>query len=100
MDELMEEIGKLMVLQENSAKLVNAEYAGEVKAIIREASTDRQRIEKALDILLDFAFDANVLEIFRKLCRYYYDIAPQATCFYIQSYRELWDNEEDLKNEN
>jgi hypothetical protein len=99
MEELVEKIGELMVLQEKSARIIEAKYTGEVETIIKGSSTNRQRIEKALDVLLDFAFDANVLEIFRKLCKYYYYIDPQSTCFYIQSYRELWDNKEDEKNE-
>jgi len=34
-----------------------------------------------------------VLIVFKKLCRYYYNIDPQATAEQVQFYRELWDNE-------
>ena len=99
MDKLVEQIGELIALQEKSARIIEAEYAEEVAAIIRQKSKDKQRIEKALDVLLDYSYDSVILEIFRKLCKYYYNIDPQSTCFYIQGYRELWDNEGNGNNQ-
>jgi hypothetical protein len=46
--------------------------------------------------MLGFADDKKILASFRKLCRYYYDINPQATAEYIQSYKEMYDADEKL----
>jgi len=93
MKELVEKIGGIIAMRDEYAKIIELEYAGEVEAIIGTASKDRQRIERTLDILLDFSFK-NVFEIFRKLCKYYYNIDLDSTYSYIQGYREMWDNEE------
>ena len=37
---------------------------------------------------------ARIIEV-----EYYYNIDPHTTCFYIQSSRELWDNEENVNNQ-
>ena len=52
---------------------------------------DKQLIEKALDHLLDVALDKTVLELFKSLCRHYYFINAETTVFYVNSYREMWD---------
>jgi hypothetical protein len=68
-------------------------YAPQVEAIIKTQSTDNQRIEKLLDGMLDFCFADKMLWHFKKLCRYYYTINPQATAEYILTYKDLWENE-------
>ena len=47
-----------------------------------------------LDRLLDVADHPAGLKLFKRLCRYYYPIAPAATADYIHAYREMWDAEE------
>ena len=54
---------------------------------------DDKDIQRLLDGLLDFCGDENVLLLYKKLCRYYWDINPQATAEYINIYRETWDYE-------
>jgi hypothetical protein len=34
-----------------------------------------------------------MLLLYKKLCRYYWKINPQATADYINYYREMWDND-------
>lgn len=46
--------------------------------------------------MLDFTDNEKILASYRKLCRYYYDINPQATAEYIQSYKEMYDVDEKL----
>ena len=46
--------------------------------------------------MLDFADNEKILASYRKLCRYYYNINPQATAEYIQSYKEMYDKDEKL----
>jgi hypothetical protein len=46
--------------------------------------------------MLGFADDEKILALYRKLCRYYFDINPQATAEYIQLYKKLYDEDEKL----
>ncbi len=43
--------------------------------------------------MLDFCFDDEMLALYKKLCRYYFDIDPAATVSYVSFYREMWENE-------
>jgi len=43
--------------------------------------------------MLDFCFDDEMLVFYKKLCRYYIDIDPEATASYVQAYREMWDEQ-------
>lgn len=69
------------------------EYKPEVENMIASKMTDDAAIQQLLDILLDHACNAEVLILYKKLCRHYFDINPHATVEYINYYREMWDNE-------
>lgn len=70
------------------------DYSGvEVDFIISNQIKDEKRIEHALDLLLDAAFDEQVLEIFKKLCRYYYFLNPESAIWYVNQYKESYDDE-------
>ena len=69
------------------------EYTPEVNAVIIEKIIDYVHIEHLLDGMLDFCFNEDMLNLFKKLCRYYYHINPEGTISYINAYRELWDND-------
>jgi hypothetical protein len=71
------------------------EYEPLVEAILTSRSQDVQQIEHTLDGLLDFCGYAPVLLMFRRLCRYYWDIDPSATASYIDAYRRCWDSDEE-----
>lgn len=64
-----------------------------VETIIRTKSTDTHFIEHTLDGLLDICFDESILELFKSLCRYYYNIDPLATVTYVEAYRNMWDSD-------
>ena len=68
-------------------------YSEMVSDIISRKSNDRMEIERILDLLLDLCFLEDFVELFGKLCRYYWDIDPAATARYINYYREEWDSE-------
>ncbi|MDR3246021.1 MAG: hypothetical protein LBT50_06265, partial [Prevotellaceae bacterium] len=57
---------------------------------------DIKQIERLLDGLLDFANDEKMLALFRKLCRYYYDISPIGASDYVYIYKKMWDADEVL----
>jgi len=90
---MIEEIKDLIVVQQKLARQALSEYSVLVENIIIAKTTDQNRIEHTLDGILDFCFDADMLLLFKKLCRYYFTINPQATAFYINHYREMWDND-------
>jgi hypothetical protein len=42
--------------------------------------------------MLGFCFDELMLRWYKKLCRYYFEIAPDATGSYVNAYRDIWDD--------
>jgi len=71
-------------------------YTPAVDDVIRRQSRDTKEIEHLLNYMLDFADNEEILTSYRKLCRYYLNINPQATAEYIQAYKELYDADEEL----
>ena len=68
----------------------------EIEDIIRNNISDNIKIERKLDEMLDILlfYETNdSLLTFKKLCKYYFDINPQATVDYINYYREQNDPE-------
>jgi hypothetical protein len=68
-------------------------YAPIVERLLRSGSRDIQQIEQALDGLLGFCGNASALDLFQRLCRYYYDFDSAAATFYVHAYRKMWDSE-------
>ncbi len=93
-DDLVQKIGAIFEVTKGLAQQAVKQYAVEVESIINERSQDAKRIEWCLTYMLDFCFDDKMLLLYKKLCRYYYSIDPVATVFYINSYREMWDEQE------
>ena len=71
------------------------EYTPIVEAILRSPIPDTHHIERTLDGLLDFCCYEPALHLYKKLCRYYFYINPNATVQYIEAYRELWDSDKE-----
>ena len=82
--------GSMRDLQRQAAQ----QYLPVVDDILRTHSRDTQHIERTLDGLLDFCGHEPVLQLYKKLCRYYLDIDPAATADYVNAYREYWDSDE------
>lgn len=90
---LLESVSKLADALHDLNQRAVREYAPVVDAILLSRSRDIRHIEHTLDGLLDFCGYAPALLLYKKLCRYYFDIDPAATVAYINIYRELWDSE-------
>ncbi len=71
------------------------EYTPVVEAILRSRSRDARHIERTLSGLLDFCSHPSALQLYRRLCRHYFEIDPEATVFYVEAYREMWDSEDE-----
>lgn len=64
----------------------------------RTASEDE--LSHLLDYLLDFACDEKILELYKMVCRRYLCVYPRCIKFYIEAYREMWEDEEEcLEND-
>jgi hypothetical protein len=98
-NELVQAIGELAVEQQQLARQAEQQYSFEVESILRDQCREPQRIERLLDGMLDFCFDDEMLCLYKKLCRYYFKIDPVATASYVYAYREMWDEEDDLRME-
>jgi hypothetical protein len=88
--DLVKQIGALAKDAQKLARVAVQQYSAEVEAILKARSRDSRRIERCLDGMLDFCFDDEVLVLYKKLCRYYFDIDPEATVSYVNTYREMW----------
>jgi hypothetical protein len=67
-------------------------YLPLVENIIENKCVNENEIENLLDYMLGFCADRKMLILYKKLCRYYWNINPLATAEYINYYREMWDN--------
>jgi len=76
-------------LQEQAAQ----EYKPAVDRILRTGSRDIREIEQTLDGLLGICGHEPVLQMYKDLCRYYWDIDPAAAADYVNAYREFWDSD-------
>ncbi|MDD5153487.1 MAG: hypothetical protein PHR03_02295 [Desulfovibrionales bacterium] len=92
-DDLVQSIGELAMDAQKLARVAVQQYSAEVEAILKAQSRDSRRIERCLDGILDFCFDDGALVLYKKLCRYYFDIDPEATVSYVHAYREMWDKQ-------
>ena len=96
-DDLVQRIGESAKEVQKLARVAVQQYSAEVETILKTQSRDSMRIERCLDGMLDFCFDDGVLVLYKKLCRYYFDIDPKATVSYVHAYREMWDEEKPVK---
>ncbi|MBX9582676.1 MAG: hypothetical protein K2X87_20410 [Gemmataceae bacterium] len=69
------------------------QFAPIVLHILRSRSRDAGRIERTLDHLLDFCGHAAVLQLYRRLCRHYHGIDPDAALGYVTAYRTMYGRE-------
>jgi hypothetical protein len=97
-ENLVQTIGKLARKQNQLACRAEQLYAPEVETILRNQCRDPQRIEHTLDGILVFCFDPDMLRLYKKLCRYYFEIDQAATVSYVYAYREMWD-EKNFENQ-
>ncbi|HBA72851.1 MAG: hypothetical protein A2X82_01070 [Geobacteraceae bacterium GWC2_55_20] len=92
-DTLLQSISAIAEQMQGVQAIAVAQYTPVVETIIATRSRDVRQIEQTLDGLLDFCGHEQALLLYRRLCRHYFDIDPAATADYINAYRELWDSE-------
>ena len=89
----MDEIKAIAVQLQQLQKQAYIVYEPLVTNLIAQQVKGNSQIEHLLDGILDFCGDNKMLLLYKKLCRYYWDINPQATADYINFYKEMWDSE-------
>ncbi len=92
-DPNLEGIKSLLASMQNLTHQAVQQYTPLVEALILSKTKDEYNIQHLLDGILDFCFDDKMLLLFKKLCRYYYYINPEATADYVHYYREMWDED-------
>lgn len=97
--DLVRSIGGIVRAGRRLARQAEKQYALKVGDILQTQCRDPQRIEHQLDGMLDFGFDAAMVRLYKKLCRYYFEIDPEATASYVYAYRDMWDEERQVKGE-
>lgn len=90
---MIEEINKLAQQQHELAWQAYRAYLPVVEDIEATQTNDTNQISLVLDYMLGFCFDAQMLTLYRRLCRYLYAIHPKTAVFYVNAYREMWDEE-------
>ncbi len=90
---MIEEIKTLIESRNALAKQAHEQYKAVVNNIIESQNKDVNYICYNMDFILDFCFDDKILLLYRRLCRYLYDIDPSAAADYVNHYREMWDEE-------
>ena len=93
MDNLVQNIGELARGAQRLAREAAQQYSAEVEAILKAQNRDLKCIERCLDSMLDFCFDDGMLELYKKLCRYYFAIDPEAAASYVCAYRDMWEEQ-------
>jgi hypothetical protein len=91
---MTEEINKLIENHQHLATQAHEQYSPLVNSIIAAENKDVNHICFTMDFMLDFCFDERILLLYRSLCRYLFDIDPEAATAYVNAYREMWDEEE------
>jgi hypothetical protein len=62
-------------------------------AVLQNRITAQNEIERQLDYMLDFGFDERTLLLFKKILRHILPKYPDTVSYYVNAYREWYDNE-------
>ena len=57
-------------------------------------TVSEDELSRFLDYLLDFACDEKILKLYKRVCRRYLYVYPGCIKFYMEAYREMWEDEE------
>lgn len=95
--EIGDMVKQIKILSQESVAIIKPQ----VENIIGNHIIDEKQIERLLDVLLDQAGMCNDgLMLFKRLCRYYFPINPNATDRYVYAYRDMYDSDAYEESEN
>lgn len=78
---------KLVMLKNEKYKILKLE----VEYIINNNENNEVKIQNTLDELFELCEEDDGLLLYRRLCRYYYDINPVVAIEYVKFYKEEYD---------
>jgi hypothetical protein len=90
---MIEEIKKLAEKLNALSIQAYSKYEPIVNQLISENCQDSNKIGLTLDFMLEFCSNDKVLQLYRKLCRHLYSFDQESAIFYVDAYRERWDEE-------
>lgn len=73
---------------------VYAAYAPIVTQLC-ESEASESEISRYFDYMLEFAWNEDILVLYKKLCRHYLHIYPGCVGYYINSYRKMYDSDDE-----
>lgn len=95
MEEIKKLIGSLSTLADNAVDI----YTPIVNDLITSNCKDVNKIELTLDYMLGYCFHKEMLMLYRKLCRHLYGLDQDSAVFYVNHYREMFDEDSSQKFE-
>ena len=98
-DEIVDGIGGLVGNISEMAEQALKSYMPIAEDIIAGRITGENNIGYQLDFMLDFCWDDKVLTLYKKVLRSIKDKHPDLVVSYIESYKNLWENEEPEQDE-
>jgi len=93
LDDLVQSIGEIAQASRRLVRRAEKQYAPEVEDILRTQCCDSRRIGHLLDGMFDFGFDTAMVRLYKKICRYYFEIDRMAAVSYVYAYRDMWDED-------
>jgi len=98
-DKFFSEISTLAEGIIDLAKSVLPFYKEFTEDVIHERITDINEIERQLDYMLSFCFDDEILLLYKAVLRKLYDEYPDTVCFYVQGYRDMYEDDEQVSED-
>lgn len=92
-EELYDMCSNILDLHRQRFIIIKNEIENIIDNNIKDDIYIQRKLDELLDVLLFYENDDTLL-VFRKLCKYYFSINPQATVRYINFYKEQNDPEE------
>lgn len=92
-EELYDMCSNILDLHRQRFIILKNEIENIIENNIKDDIYIQRKLDELLDVLLFYENDDTLL-VFRKLCKYYFSINPQATVRYINFYKEQNDPEE------
>lgn len=91
-EELYDMCSNILYLHRQRFIILKNEIENIIENNIKDDIYIQRKLDELLDVLLFYENDDTLL-VFRKLCKYYFSINPQATVRYINFYKEQNDPE-------
>ena len=90
MDEMIYQVAEQIAQLHQKAYEIYLSLVEDVCSI----TVSEDELSRFLDYLLDCACDEKILKLYKRVCRRYLYAYPGCIKFYMEAYREMWEDEE------